>query len=161
MVDFLFHCHRLIIFFHLLSSKRTGTMGMIGIFSCFFCRLLTFFPNHIFRKILSGIPSECQCNCLSGLMAYFYNLSISKSLTFCSSLFILSHLWHIFLFSDTIYFHLPAREGCHRTVHGVACYRQIDSNVRVFITMGQKYKQVFCISELFPSFRIVSERRVQ
>ena len=25
-----------------------------------FCRLLNFFQIHLFRKILSGIPSECQ-----------------------------------------------------------------------------------------------------
>ncbi|XP_045168814.2 late secretory pathway protein AVL9 homolog [Mercenaria mercenaria] len=28
---------------------------------------------------------------------------------------------------DTIYFHLPEREGTNKTVYGVACYRQIDA----------------------------------
>ncbi|KAL4222299.1 late secretory pathway protein avl9 [Mactra antiquata] len=28
---------------------------------------------------------------------------------------------------DTIYFHLPAREDTHKTVYGVACYRQINA----------------------------------
>ena len=31
-----------------------------GIFSMLFCRLLFFFKNQLFPKILSGIPSECQ-----------------------------------------------------------------------------------------------------
>ena len=30
------------------------------VFQVFFCRLLIFFLNHIYRKILLGIPSECQ-----------------------------------------------------------------------------------------------------
>ena len=33
---------------------------MLGNFSRFCCRLLTFFLNEFFRKILSGTPSECQ-----------------------------------------------------------------------------------------------------
>jgi len=37
--------------------------------------------------------------------------------------------WIFLHFSDSIYFHLPAREGVNRTVYGVACYRQIESKV--------------------------------
>ena len=33
---------------------------MLGNFSCFCCRLLTFFQNKLFQKVLSGILSECQ-----------------------------------------------------------------------------------------------------
>ena len=29
-------------------------------FFMLFCRLLIFFPNQLFGKILSGIPAECQ-----------------------------------------------------------------------------------------------------
>ena len=31
-----------------------------GKFFCFFCRLLIFFQNQLFRKSLPGITSECQ-----------------------------------------------------------------------------------------------------
>ena len=36
------------------------TLCMLGNFSCFCCRLLTFFKMNFFEKILSGTLSECQ-----------------------------------------------------------------------------------------------------
>ena len=39
--------------------KRNLTLCLLGNFSMLFCRLL-FFQIQLFRKILSGIPSECQ-----------------------------------------------------------------------------------------------------
>ena len=35
------------------------TLCLLGNFACFFV-VCQYFQNHIFRKILSGIPSECQ-----------------------------------------------------------------------------------------------------
>ena len=36
------------------------TLSMLDSLSCFFCRLLTFFQNQHFQKILSGTLWECQ-----------------------------------------------------------------------------------------------------
>ena len=36
------------------------TLSMPSSFSCFCCRLLTFFKINFFEKTLAGIPSECQ-----------------------------------------------------------------------------------------------------
>ena len=33
---------------------------MLGNFACFCCRLLTFFQNLLFQKVLSGTLSQCQ-----------------------------------------------------------------------------------------------------
>ena len=49
------------------------TLCLLGKFACFFCRLLTFFQNPIFRTIISGIPPVSnsldpdQAEILSGL----------------------------------------------------------------------------------------------
>ena len=43
-----------------LGKVSIFNLCMLGNFSCFSCRLLTFFQNLLFQKILSGILSECQ-----------------------------------------------------------------------------------------------------
>lgn len=62
---------------------------------------------------------------------------------------------------DTIYFHLPAREGCHRTVHGVACYRQIDSkdlrNRTDDITRSTVQKSV-CVLSYLPLYGLIQAK---
>lgn len=62
---------------------------------------------------------------------------------------------------DTIYFHLPAREGYHRTVHGVACYRQIDSkdlrNRTDDITRSTVQKSV-CVLSYLPLYGLIQAK---
>ena len=41
-------------------SSALFTLCMLGNFSCFLCRLLTFFQSQLFQKILSGTLSGCQ-----------------------------------------------------------------------------------------------------
>ncbi|KAK3588062.1 hypothetical protein CHS0354_012110 [Potamilus streckersoni] len=53
---------------------------------------------------------------------------------------------------DTIYFHLPSRFTCHRTVYGVACYRQMDAkdlvNKTDDVTRSTVQKSVCVLSNL-------------
>ena len=49
----------------LMSYKKDARLIWVkiafsGLFLMLFCRLLIFFKINFFRKILSGIPSECQ-----------------------------------------------------------------------------------------------------
>ena len=41
-------------------SRESTTLCMLGNFPCFCGRLLVFFQNKLFQKILSGTLSECQ-----------------------------------------------------------------------------------------------------
>ena len=43
----------------LIGALRVNSLnyGYICFFACFYCRLLIFFQNQLFQKILSGIPS--------------------------------------------------------------------------------------------------------
>ena len=51
---------RLLYFFAYKAEHTLFMLCPLGSVSCFFCRLLIFFQNELFRKILSGRPSECQ-----------------------------------------------------------------------------------------------------
>ena len=58
-----------------MRAQPPLTLSPLGNFSCFFLSSADFFQNQLFRKILSGIPSECQTdliqirpNILSGLI---------------------------------------------------------------------------------------------
>lgn len=46
--------------------------------------------------------------------------------------------------SDTIFFHLPSRTEKHKTVYGVACYRQIDAKV-----CSRMFSYILYISEVY------------
>ena len=39
------------------------TLCLLGNFACFLSST-DYFQNHLYRKILSGIPSECQADCI-------------------------------------------------------------------------------------------------
>ena len=43
-----------------LVKLKSLTLCMLGNFACFYCYLLTFFQNRLFKKILLGMPSECK-----------------------------------------------------------------------------------------------------
>ena len=45
-----------------INTRNTLLLPLciLGNFSCFCCRLLTFFQNYLFQKKFSGTPLECQ-----------------------------------------------------------------------------------------------------
>ncbi|XP_061179764.1 late secretory pathway protein AVL9 homolog [Saccostrea echinata] len=62
---------------------------------------------------------------------------------------------------DTIYFHLPSRDGTYRTVYGVACYRQIDSSELVKksseVTRSTVQKSV-CVLSRLPLYGLIQAK---
>ena len=61
------HSETLYLDLHCLSMSNKNDARLISVnssppgrFSCYFVVCRFFFQNQIFRKILSGIPSECQ-----------------------------------------------------------------------------------------------------
>ena len=47
-------------FMGILLTLQVLTLCMLGNFSCYCCRLLTFFKNELFQKNLSGTLFQCQ-----------------------------------------------------------------------------------------------------
>ncbi|XP_048755693.2 late secretory pathway protein AVL9 homolog isoform X2 [Ostrea edulis] len=62
---------------------------------------------------------------------------------------------------DTIYFHLPSRDGTYRTVYGVACYRQIDSSALLKkssdVTRSTVQKSV-CVLSRLPLYGLIQAK---
>ncbi|XP_071156879.1 late secretory pathway protein AVL9 homolog isoform X1 [Mytilus edulis] len=62
---------------------------------------------------------------------------------------------------DTIFFHLPSRQEKHKTVYGVACYRQIDTkdlvNKSSDVTRSSVQKSVCVLSKL-PLFGLIQTK---